>query len=97
MSNATLLKYTNIYGANRRRNEIFDEWLSNNYEIKVGKHVWDYGTETFVSKANGETVYVEAIIMREYVKAKMPYFRDLDHFDEWLNSSYATQKEFFGR
>lgn len=95
MSNATSLKYTNLYTINRYRNDFFEEWLKANFEIIEGKEVWNYGTETFISKTTGERIYSEAKIMQSYVKGKNPYFKDFSDMDAWLDSNYKTQVEFF--
>lgn len=95
MTNTTLLKYTNLYTVNRYRNEFFDEWIKKNYVVKESHEPWSYGQETFTDRKTGERIFVEAHIMRIYVKGKNPYFKDFSHLYEWLDSNCKTQKEFF--
>lgn len=95
MTNATLHKYDAIYAANRNKNELFDAWIKANYDVTIHTQAWNYGSETFICRETGERIYSEAKIMQMYVKAKLPYFRNSAHFDEWLDSDYTAQECFF--
>lgn len=95
MTNATSLKYHNLYTVNRLKNDLFDRWIEENYSVKVSHEMWSYGEETFIDRKTGERTVSDSKIMQKYVKGKNPYFRDFAQFDEWLDSDYATQEEFF--
>lgn len=87
MTNATSLKYHNLYSVNRHYNDLFDAWIDRNYTVTVSTAVWSYGEEAFVDKVSGEVVYSEAKIMQRYVsKAKSPYFRDFSELDAWFDA-----------
>lgn len=94
MTNATYWKYVNIFTANRNKNYLFDEWLESHYKCQVGTEIWDWGQEDFYDLKTGECLS-DARIMQIYVKAKMPYFKDLGHVNQWLDSSCETLEEFF--
>lgn len=95
MTNTTSRKYLNLYTMNRYYNEVFDEWLKCHYIITKSNSAWNYGTESFINRESGEREYSEAKIMQRYVREKRPYFRNSDHFNQWLESNYSTQAEFF--
>lgn len=95
MTNATFRKYSNIYTFNRNKNDLFDRWLKENYEITIHTEVWNYGEETFINRATGEKEFSEAKIMQRYVKAKLPYLKDCSDWYSWLDSPYPTIAEYF--
>lgn len=90
MTNATSIKYNNIYTVNRNYNPIFDKWIDDNYAVTVSTAVWSYGSETFVNRITNERIYSVAQIMMKYVKSKMPYFKDFDELDKWLDDGCPT-------
>lgn len=95
MTNATFLKYHNLFTVNNGYNDLFGEWLKANYDVTVSTAPWSYGEETFTDKLSGERV-PEEHIMQIYVKSRRPYFKDFGEVDEWWNSD-VEQAEWFAK